>query len=85
MSLNPLNPLNRSPNIADPDGFYEQLIAAQCDLSDEQADILLAKLVLILSNHIGDRAVLDEALALARSNTLDAHPTKPTEQQRATP
>ena len=39
-------------------------------LDDQQADILLAKLVLILSNHIGDRAVLREALALARDNTL---------------
>jgi Protein of unknown function (DUF2783) len=62
--------LNRQPNIPDPDGFYEALIAAQRDLSDERADMLLAKLVLILANHIGDRAVLDEALALARGNTL---------------
>ncbi len=62
--------LNRHPHIPDPDGFYEALIAAQRDLSDERADMLLAKLVLILANHIGDRAVLDEALALARSNTL---------------
>ncbi len=63
--------LKREPNITDPDGFYEELIAAQRDLSDEQADMLLAKLVLILSNHIGERAVLREALALARSNTLN--------------
>lgn len=69
--------LIRTPNIADPDGFYEQLIAAQSDLSDEQADMLLAKLVLILSNQVGDRAVLAEALELARSNTLDAHSTHP--------
>ncbi|MDN3920785.1 DUF2783 domain-containing protein [Roseateles violae] len=63
--------LKREPNIADPDGFYEALIAAQRDLSDEQADMLLAKLVLILSNHIGDRAVLGEALRLARDNTVN--------------
>jgi len=62
--------LKREPHIPDPDGFYEELIAAQRDLSDEQADLLLAKLVLILSNHIGDRAVLREALTLARDNTL---------------
>lgn len=62
--------LNRSPNIPDPDGFYEALIQAQRDLSDAQADAFLAKLVLILSNHVGDRAVLAEALDLARSNTL---------------
>jgi len=63
-------PLIRTPNLADPDGFYEELIDSQRDLSDEQADMVAAKLVLILANHIGDRAVLREALALARANTL---------------
>ncbi|MEY4737045.1 MAG: hypothetical protein RL302_1364 [Pseudomonadota bacterium] len=63
-------PLNRHPNIASPDSFYEALIHAQRDVDDEQADMLMAKLVLILANHIGDRAVLSEAIALARSNTL---------------
>nr|WP_295074766.1 DUF2783 domain-containing protein [uncultured Roseateles sp.] len=67
--------LNRSPNIPDPDGFYEALIQAQRDLSDAQADAFLAKLVLILANHVGDRAVLAEAMALARSNTL-ANPSQ---------
>lgn len=65
-------PLNRQPHIPDPDGFYEELIASQRELSDDQADMLLAKLVLILANHVGDREVLREALALARSNTLKA-------------
>lgn len=64
--------LIREPHIADPDGFYEELIASQRDLSDEQADMVLAKLVLILANHIGDRQILSQALALARSNTLGA-------------
>lgn len=63
--------LIRTPNIPGPDAFYEALIAAQRDLTDDQADMLLAKLVLILANHVGDRAVLSEALALARQNTLD--------------
>jgi hypothetical protein len=62
--------LNRQPNIADPDVFYADLINAQRELSDEQADMMLAKLVLILANQVGDRAVLAEALALARDNTL---------------
>lgn len=68
-------PLNRQPNIATPDSFYEELINAQRDLSDDQADMWLAKLVLVLANHIGDRAVLAEAIALARNNTLAASPT----------
>ncbi len=62
--------LNRQPNIANPDVFYAELINAQRELSDEQADMVLAKLVLILANHVGDRAVLSEAIALARESTL---------------
>jgi hypothetical protein len=63
-------PLNRQPNIADPDGFYQELIQSQRGLSDAQAEMLVAKLVLILANHVGEREVLREALALARDNTL---------------
>lgn len=64
--------LNRQPNIPDQDTFYAELINSQRDLSDEQADLMLAKLVLILANHVGDRTVLSEAMALARENTLTA-------------
>ena len=63
-------PLNRQPNIADPDDFYRELIDSQRGLSDAQAEMLTTKLVLILANHVGDRAVLSEAIALARNNTL---------------
>ena len=63
-------PLNRQPNIADPDDFYRELIDSQRGLSDEQAEMLTTKLVLILANHVGERAVLSEAIALARDNTL---------------
>ena len=66
--------LIRTPNIPDPDGFYEELIAAQRGLDDEQADMLVAKLVLVLANHVGDRAVLREAIALARGTA--ANPSK---------
>ncbi|MCU0814803.1 MAG: DUF2783 domain-containing protein [Burkholderiaceae bacterium] len=59
-------PLNREPNLADPDGFYEALIEAQRDLDDEQCALMNARLVLVLANHVGDRAVLDEALRVAR-------------------
>jgi len=58
-------PLNLNPNIADPDKFYETLINAQRDLDDEAAQMLNAKLVLILANHIGDGDVLAEAIAVA--------------------
>jgi len=62
--------LNRQPNIAQQDLFYAELINGQRDLTEEQADMMVAKLVLILANHVGDRAVLSEAIALARENTL---------------
>ncbi len=55
-----------TPNLADVDGFYQELIESQRDLSDEQAALMNAKLVLTLANHIGDREILREALMVAR-------------------
>ena len=57
--------LNTAPNIPDPDGFYAELLAAHEGLSDDASIALNARLILILANHIGDRAVLTEALAAA--------------------
>ena len=48
------------------DDFYEALIRAHEGLSEAESHTLNARLVLILANHIGDLAVLREALALAR-------------------
>jgi hypothetical protein len=62
--------LIRTPNIPDQDLFYAELIHAQRQLTDEQAELMLAKLALILCNHVGDRQILREAMALARDNTL---------------
>lgn len=50
------------------DDFYEMLINTHRGLSDEQSELLNAKLVLLLANHIGDLHVLREALALARQD-----------------
>jgi hypothetical protein len=57
--------LNLSPNIVDPDGFYDELLAVHAGLDKAQSDALNARLILILCNHIGDRAILREALAAA--------------------
>lgn len=54
-----------TPNIPDPDGFYQDLTDAQRDLDEASASDMNARLVLILANHIGDRNILAEALALA--------------------
>ena len=48
------------------DDFYEALIEAHRDLSDEQSELVNARLVLLLANHIGDLKVLREALNAAR-------------------
>jgi hypothetical protein len=57
--------LNLMPNIPDPDGFYQELIDSQRDMSEAEAELMNCKLVLVLANHIGDRAVLREALKAA--------------------
>lgn len=71
-------PLNLQPNFAEPgkryfhaftpgDDFYQALIDTHRDLSDEHSAMVNAKLVLLLANHIGDIAVLREAMQIARS------------------
>ncbi len=57
--------LNLSPNIPDPDGFYQELIDSQRDMSEAEAETMNCKLILILANHIGDRDVLRQAIAAA--------------------
>ena len=66
--------LNTQPNLSDPDDFYEALIAAHRGLSDAESTMMNAKLVLILANHIGDAAVLAEALAAARAGAAASTP-----------
>lgn len=53
-------------NIADADGFYAKILASHRGLTEVQSHAMNARLVLILSNHIGDADVLEAALALAR-------------------
>ena len=40
-------PLNLAPNIADPDGFYQELIDSQRDLDESAAALMNARLVLL--------------------------------------
>lgn len=49
------------------DDFYEALIDTHRDLSEEQSQLLNARLILLLANHIGDLHVLRQALTAARS------------------
>lgn len=47
------------------DAFYEALLAAHQGLGEAESAALDARLVLILANHVGDLAVLREALRTA--------------------
>ena len=62
--------LNTDFNLDSADDFYEALIDAHRALEEQQSHALNAKLVLLLANHVGSLAVLREALAAARANTL---------------
>lgn len=55
-----------TPNLADADEAYAALLKAHEGLTEAQSHAMNAQLVLILANHIGDRAVLEDAFALAR-------------------
>ncbi len=56
------------------DDFIERLVAAHRGLGDDASRLLNARLVLLLANHIGDPAVLGEALAAARAGLDSAEP-----------
>jgi hypothetical protein len=58
--------LSTASNFADPDSAYRLMVEAHRGLSDEDSASLDTALVLILANHIGDAAVLGEAIALAK-------------------
>jgi hypothetical protein len=57
--------LNTEPNIDEPDEFFAELLAVHEDVSPSESEAVNSRLILILANHIGDRAVLTRALELA--------------------
>lgn len=63
--------LRTEPRFDRPDDAYAALIEAHRGLDDGQSAALNARLVLLLANHIGDRAVLDDALAAARKGLAE--------------
>ncbi|MGE3774510.1 MAG: DUF2783 domain-containing protein [Gammaproteobacteria bacterium] len=54
--------------IADPDGFYAELLALHAGLDAAQSLKRCAKLILLLATEIGDRERLREILAAARTD-----------------
>lgn len=57
-----MSALVTGPNLDDPDGFLAELLAVHDGLDADASAALNARLILILANHIGDRAVLSAAL-----------------------
>jgi hypothetical protein len=53
-------------NFTDPDNFYAALTELHRDLSEQDSARVNARLILLLSNHIGDQNVLLEALNIAQ-------------------
>ncbi len=48
------------------DSFYDMLIQGHQGLSNEQSELMNARLVLLLANQVGDLNVLQEAINAAR-------------------
>lgn len=65
-------PLNREPNLKDPDGVYTALVDAHRGLDANASAALNARLVLLLVNHIGDEPVIREAIEVARQTDKPA-------------
>jgi hypothetical protein len=59
--------MKTTPNIPDPDGFYEAFLAATQGLSETQSEAFLLRLVLLLANQVGDQRSLLETIAAARA------------------
>ena len=48
------------------DTFYEALMQAHEGLDESQSQLLNARLILVMANHIGDLHVLKQAIEVAR-------------------
>lgn len=59
--------LDTSPRLDDPDALFAALMEVHRGLSPDASRRLDARLILLLANHIGDAAVLAEAIAAARA------------------
>lgn len=63
-----MSKLTLSSNLAKPDDVYQTIINAHNGLDDEESMRLNAKLILILTNHIGDPEIITEAIAAAKGS-----------------
>jgi len=69
MPASRMTALNLTPRLQDPDALFAALVAAHDGLPPAASRRLDAKLVLLLANHIGDDAVVLDALRTAQATT----------------
>ncbi len=69
--------LNTEPNLSDADGLYQKLIDLHQGRGDDESMKINAKLILLLANHIGDAAIVGEAIEIAGLNGVDTPEERP--------
>lgn len=77
--------LNTQANMASFDDFYEALLTAHQGLDIAESHAMNARLVLLLSNHIGEMAVLQDALRIARGRPAAGESASLAERAAITP
>ena len=58
-------------NLTQHDDLYAEIVSLFDDQSDEQSLKSMAKLVLILANHIGDENIVSDAVSLVRASAFE--------------
>ena len=66
--------LDTASRLADPDAVFAALMQAYRHLDDAQARAFDARLILLLVNHVGDEAVLRQAIAIAGEGLVPPDP-----------
>ncbi len=61
-----------SPHLSGADDVYERLVRMHEGLSEAESLKVWAKFALTLANHVGDRAVIEQAVAIARPEASPA-------------
>ncbi|KRB84855.1 DUF2783 domain-containing protein [Noviherbaspirillum sp. Root189] len=64
----PGHTLITASNMTQPDEFYERLIDMHRELTPQQSEAANVALILLLANHVGDLAVLQQAMDIARAD-----------------
>jgi hypothetical protein len=57
--------LETAPRLDDPDGLFQALVEAHRGLAPEESRRLDARIILLLANHVGQVAIVREAIAAA--------------------